>query len=163
MTPKPATKFWSKTTQNSIKQRNKKSICKTLAKKVRSVYRTQTTTHLLHCTTKLLWIKSVMLNFENYTTHCWNKQQFCMSEKKIKSHVTQHIHMLLYREKKKTSYLANSFRLNVTLLSYVTYVVISIQKNDTQKSVTSGNIQNTKDWLWRDPAFNYTTNLPSLR
>lgn len=65
--------------------------------------------------------------------------------------------------KKKTSYLANSFRLNVTFLSYVTYVVISIQKNDTQKSVTSGNIQNTKDQLWRDPAFNYTTNLVSLR
>ena len=67
-------------------------------------------------------------------------------KKKIKLHVIEHIHMLLYGGiKKKASYLANSFRLNITFLNYVTYVVISIQNNYTQKSVTSGNIQNTKD------------------
>lgn len=38
-------------------------------------------------------------------------------------------HAAVWRlKKKKTSYLANPFRLNITLLNYVTYIVISIRK-----------------------------------
>lgn len=54
-------------------------------------------------------------------------------------------YFLEVENKTKYIYLANSFRLKVTFLHYVTYIVTRIPKNYRQKSMTVENIQNTKD------------------
>lgn len=78
-----------------------------------------------------------MLNFENDTTHYWkgpSNSNFVSIRKKKKAsykvtYYRAQTHAAVWRlKKKKTSYLANPFRLNITLLNYVTYIVISIRK-----------------------------------